>query len=31
MTPELPGGRALWLALLWNTWSAVDAYWRSPR
>jgi TM2 domain-containing membrane protein YozV len=27
----LGGGRALWLALLWNTWSAVDAYWRSPR
>ena len=25
------GGRALWLAVLWNTWSMVDAYWRSPR
>ena len=25
------GGRVLWLAVLWNTWSTVDAYWRSPR
>ena len=21
------GGRALWLALAWNAWSAIDAYW----
>jgi hypothetical protein len=21
------GGRAFWLALAWNAWSAVDAYW----
>jgi hypothetical protein len=25
------GGRALWLAVLWNAWSAVEAWWRSPR
>ena len=25
------GGRAFWLALLWNTWSVVDAYWLAPR
>ncbi len=25
------GGRALWLAVAWNAWSAVEAYWRAPR
>ena len=24
------GGRALWLALAWNAWSAIDAYWHAP-
>jgi hypothetical protein len=23
------GGRALWLALAWNVWSAIDAYWHA--
>ena len=23
------GGRALWLALAWNAWSAIDAYWHA--
>ena len=23
------GGRALWLAVLWNAWSAIDAYWHA--
>ena len=27
----LGGSRALWLAVLWNGWSAVEAWWRSPR
>lgn len=26
---NLGGGRALWLALAWNVWSAVDAYWHA--
>jgi hypothetical protein len=24
------GGRAAWLALAWNAWSAIDAYWHAP-
>jgi hypothetical protein len=28
---SLGGGRAVWLALLWNAWSAIDAWWRAPR
>jgi hypothetical protein len=24
------GNRALWLALAWNVWSSIDAYWRAP-
>ena len=23
------GGRSLWLALAWNVWSALDAYWHA--
>jgi TM2 domain-containing membrane protein YozV len=25
------GTRALWLALFWNAWSAIDAYWHARR
>ena len=24
------GGRSFWLAIAWNAWSAVDAYWHAP-
>lgn len=24
------GGRSLWLAVAWNAWSAIDAYWHAP-
>lgn len=27
---SLGGGRSLWLAVAWNAWSAIDAYWHSP-
>jgi hypothetical protein len=26
---QVGGGRALWLALAWNVWSAIDAYWHA--
>lgn len=26
---SVDGGHALWLALAWNAWSAVDAYWHA--